>query len=73
MTKVDDSGETIIIREHDGLVKVDGIPIFMIVMRDGKPWLRVCDRNKMRSKERGDQCIEMPLSVFIVKLLKKRQ
>lgn len=68
MARVDDTGTTVRVAE-DGLTKVDGIPAFRRIVRDGRIYLQFRDRDSMRSSCRGSIYAEIPLDV-LVELLK---
>lgn len=52
----------------DGLVKLDGITSFRIVVREGITYFQVCDHDRMRSNCRGTRYVEVPLEVLVKRL-----
>lgn len=67
MSKIDLLGKTVSIDE-DGLVRVDGGPMFRRIVRGGQIFVQFCDRQKMRSRIRGTPYIEIPLIVLVDRL-----
>jgi hypothetical protein len=51
-------GEAVSVDER-GFVRVDGITIGKRVVKDGKPRLQVCDKDRRRSAERGTRFVEV--------------
>jgi hypothetical protein len=63
-TKVDDSGKSI--RENlEGLIRIDGIPAFRKVIKDGKTYLQFQDADRVRIQCRGTKLVEVPLDVLV--------
>jgi hypothetical protein len=66
---VDDCGRSISVNVMTGLVRVDGIPVFRVIMsRDSEIRIQFTDSDKMRSRYRGTKFIEIPASVLFEKL-----
>lgn len=67
--KVDKIGESVEINVSTGLVRIDGVPVFRVVL-DGSDGIRLqfADNDKMRSRFRGTRYIEIPASVLFEKL-----
>lgn len=65
---VQDNGGCITIDPLSGLVRVDGIPMFKAI--DGKDGIKLQfkDSDKLRSKYRGSQYIEIPLEALVKKI-----
>lgn len=72
MTKLDTSGSTICVNTK-GLVRVDDIVVFAVVVRDSALWLRFCDRNRQRARIRGSRCVEVPLDVVLACLMRESE
>lgn len=47
--------------DERGFVRVDGITIGRRVVKDGKPKLQVCDKDRRRSAERGTRLVEVTI------------
>lgn len=64
----DNSAKCISIDPVSGLVRVDGIPMFKVI--DGKDGIKLQfkDGDKLRSKYRGTQYIEVPLEALVNKI-----
>lgn len=63
MSKVDLTGQSIR-TAADGLTKIDGVPAFKRIVRDGIIFLQFRDNDRMRSSCRGTIYIEVPLTVL---------
>ena len=48
----------------DGLARLDGIPIFRKIERDGIIYVQFQDRDRMRSQCRGSNFVEIPFVVL---------
>lgn len=62
--KADLKGETIRIDPDTQLVRVDGIILFRRINRCGVVTLQFKDGDRMRSRARGTQFVEVPLEAF---------
>lgn len=62
VNKIDEEGRTLVISES--MLRVDGIPVFKVIERDGKRYVQVCDRDQMRSTCRGSRFVEIPVAIF---------
>lgn len=60
---IDHSGSMIYVSD-DGLARIDGIPMFRRVIRDGVVFIQFADNDRMRAKCRGTRFIEVPLDVL---------
>jgi hypothetical protein len=67
MTKIDPDAATVEI-EADGMVRVDGIPLFKIRSFNGVAILQFCDKDKWRSSCRKSRFVEVPLNAFFERL-----
>lgn len=63
MSKVDLEGKTLK-AANDGLIKVDGVPAFKRINRNGIIFLQFRDNDRMRSSCRGTLYVEVPLAVL---------
>jgi len=52
----------------DGLVRIDGIIAFRIVIRQHKVCIQFCDQDRLRSSCRGTRYVEIPLDALANKL-----
>lgn len=64
---LDPNGEMLSVG-NDGLVRIDGIIAFRVVVRQGKPCLQFCDQDRLRSSCRGTRYVEIPLEALAKKL-----
>ena len=64
---LDPNGEMLAIG-NDGLVRVDGIIAFRVVIRQGKLCMQFCDQDRLRSSCRGTRYVEIPLEALAKKL-----
>lgn len=64
MNIIDESGKGLrIIKEF---LRVDGIPVFKIIEKDGIKYAQFCDKDRLRANCRGAQFVEVPLDVFVL-------
>jgi hypothetical protein len=64
MPTIDKDGSLIRV-SSDGLAKLDGIPMFRVIVRDGGIYLEFCDRDRLRSSCRGSRFVEIPLKSMV--------
>lgn len=50
---------------EDGLMKIDGVPMFRKVIRDGVIFVQFFDKDRMRSSCRGTRLVEIRLDLLI--------
>jgi len=67
MAFIDSSGESIKIN-GDGLVKVDGIGVFRLIVREKTLFVQFCDHDRMRIQCRTTKFVEVPLEVLVAKI-----
>ena len=48
----------------DGLVRVDGVPMFRRIERDGVVYLEFFDRDRLRAQCRGTRLVEVSLDML---------
>ena len=65
MVKCDPQAKTIRIDPNTLLVRVDGIILFRRVLRDSGVILQFKDSDRLRSRRRGTEYVEIPLSAFV--------
>ncbi len=70
IVKSDPRAETVKIDIDTALVRVDGAILFKRILRDCQIILQFKDGDKMRSRSRGTQFIEVPLDKFVEALQK---
>ncbi len=56
---------TQIIIDKDGMVRVDGIPVFRTFQLDGVAMIEFCDQNRFRSTCRGTRYVSIPLAQLV--------
>ena len=64
---LDPQGEMISVNKR-GMVRVDGIIAFRIVMRNNKVCVQFCDQDRLRSSCRGTRYVEVPLDTLAERL-----
>ncbi len=69
MTKVDPLCKTVTV-DSTGLVRVDGIPVFRRLIRDGELFLEFCDRDRLRARALNRETVSVPLDALVVRLYK---
>ena len=70
MAKVDREAETVTI-DDKGIMRVDGLPVFAIIMRGDEPFLQFVDKRPWKKEERGgSQFIEVSLDALFAKIVK---
>lgn len=62
--------EKSITKDHDGMIRVDDITVFRIVEHDGKPYVQIKDHNRQRIKCRHSWFVEIPMEIFIARLIR---
>lgn len=65
MVKVDVEAKTVKIDPNTSLVRVDGIILFRRVLRDSGVILQFKDSDRLRSRRRGTEYVEVPLEAFV--------
>lgn len=70
--KIDPTAATVTIDQR-GIVRVDEIAVFGMVLCDGEWWVIVQDRNRQRSRVRGTNQVRVPLDVLVAKLMKRNE
>lgn len=50
---------------EDGLMKIDGVPMFRKVEHNNIVYLQFCDKDRMRSSCRGSRLVEIRLDLLI--------
>jgi hypothetical protein len=63
-------GEKSITKDLDGIIRVDDINVFRIVEHDGKPFVQIKDYNRQRIKCRHSYFVEIPMEIFIARLIR---
>jgi len=51
---------------EDGLMKLDGVPMFRKVVRDGAIYVQFYDKDRMRSNCRGSRLVEIRLDLLVL-------
>ncbi len=64
---LDPAGKSISINDK-GMVRVDGIIAFRIVIRNNKVCVQFCDQDRLRSSSRGTRYVEIPLDALADRL-----
>jgi hypothetical protein len=64
MKKVDETGQ-LIHTTINGVVRLDGIPVLCITLRDNKYYFRFRDPDRTRSRLRKTRDVEIPADVFL--------
>lgn len=54
----------------DGLVRVDGIAVFKVVVREDKTFIEFFDHDRMRSKCRGTKFVEVEIGAILEAIAK---
>lgn len=72
MSKIDKRAATLTV-DQDSLLRIDNVVLFRFVLWDGELWVQIKDRNKARCNQRGDDCVMVPLDLFVAKLVKTAQ
>lgn len=71
MSKVDRDADCIAIDDKD-IVRVDGLPAFRLVMKDGEPFVQFCDRRPEHIARRGGtRFLDVGFDALMAKLLKR--
>ena len=52
----------------DGLMRVDGVPMFRRIERDGVVYLEFFDRDRLRAQCRGTRLVEVSLDTIVTML-----
>ena len=65
MVKVDVSAKTVRVDPNTELVRVDGIILFRRILRDNGVILQFKDSDRLRSRRRGTEYVEIPLESFV--------
>jgi hypothetical protein len=60
-------------KRKDGLIRVDGVAIFGLIVREGVLYLQIYDRNRERAICRGSRYIEMEFDLFVKQVLSMEQ
>ncbi len=68
---LDPQGEMISVNKK-GMVRVDGIIAFRIVVRNNKVCVQFCDQDRLRSSCRGTRYVEVPLDALAERLTNGR-
>lgn len=55
---------------EDGLMKIDGVPMFRKVIHNGVTYLQFCDKDRMRSNCRATRLVEVRLDVLMLAIEK---
>ena len=66
----DNTGECVNVDPTTGLVRIDGVPVFKVFTVNNTLKLQFKDSDKLRSKYRGTDLIEVSLSCLIDKITK---
>jgi hypothetical protein len=69
MPLLDKTGRCVEIDVSNGMVKVDGFPVFRLISTANGAILQFADSSKYRSRSRGTRYIEIPASVLFKKLI----
>jgi hypothetical protein len=51
---------------EDGLMKIDGVPMFRKIVRHGVIYIQFCDKDRMRSNCRGTRLVEIKLDILLL-------
>lgn len=70
MSLIDAKASTITVN-YAGILRIDEIVLFRLEVRDGEVWVQLQDRDRRRSTRRGNARVEVPLDLFIAKLVKE--
>jgi len=62
---LDRVGECVSIDPASGLVRIDGFPVFKVVVRSDGIFVQFADNDRMRSNYRGTRFIEVPLECIV--------
>ncbi len=65
---LDPTGKSIEVNDK-GMVRVDGIIAFRIVIRNNKVCVQFCDQDRLRSSSRGTRYVEIPLDALADRLV----
>ena len=65
MAKVDGACKCISIQPVNRLVRVDGMPLCQLIVRDSVTWLRFRDHSVGRNRQRGCEFIDVPLHELV--------
>lgn len=72
MSKIDRRAATVTVDEA-GMFRIDDVALFRVAAWDGDLWVEIKDRNRARCGMRGDECVMVPLDLFVAKLVKTAQ
>jgi hypothetical protein len=65
VVKSDLQAKTVRIDPETSLVRVDGIILFKRVLKESGIFLQFKDSDRLRSRRRGTEFVEIPLSAFV--------
>lgn len=57
--------------KDDGLIRIDGVPAFRMIVREDVIYLQFFDKDRLRSQCRGSRFVEISLDELVEKMNEK--